>query len=162
MSQARSGALTVSTPSDLEIVMVRLFDAPRQRVFDAWTKPELLRQWFGRRGDILSVCEVHLRVGGGYRFVWQLREGGEMGMGGEYREIDAPGRLVSTEVFDDYAEMGAAVNTMVLEEREGRTILAITSRYDSKEARDAVIESGMEGGANESFDRLAELLAGLA
>jgi uncharacterized protein YndB with AHSA1/START domain len=162
MSQARSGALTVSTPSDLEIAMTRVFEAPRQKVFDAWTKPELLRQWFGRRGDILKVCEVDLRVGGSYRFVWHLREGGEMGMGGEYREIDAPVRLVSTEVFDDYAEMGAAVNTMVLEEREGKTILAITSRYDSKEARDAVIESGMEGGANESFDRLAGLLAGLA
>ncbi|HEY7467003.1 MAG TPA: SRPBCC family protein [Dehalococcoidia bacterium] len=159
MNEARSNAMTVTTPSDLEIAMTRVFDAPRQRVFDAWTKPELLRQWFGRRGDVLSVCEVDLRVGGTYRFVWQLREGGEMGMGGEYREIDAPGLLVSTEVFDEYAEMGPAVNTMVLKERDGRTTMTITSRYNSKETRDAVIESGMEGGANESFDRLSELLA---
>jgi uncharacterized protein YndB with AHSA1/START domain len=159
MNEARSNAMTVTTPSDLEIAMTRVFDAPRQRVFNAWTKPELLRQWFGRRGDVLSVCEVDLRVGGTYRFVWQLREGGEMGMGGEYREIDAPGLLVSTEVFDEYAEMGPAVNTMVLEGRDGRTTMTITSRYNSKETRDAVIESGMEGGANESFDRLSELLA---
>jgi uncharacterized protein YndB with AHSA1/START domain len=159
MNEARSNAMTVTTPSDLEIAMTRVFDAPRQRVFDAWTKPELLRQWFGRRGDVLSVCEVDLRVGGTYRFVWQLREGGEMGMGGEYREIDAPGLLVSTEVFDEYAEMGPAVNTMVLEERHAKTTMTITSRYNSKETRDAVIESGMEGGANESFDRLSELLA---
>ena len=159
MNEAKSNAMTVTTPSDLEIVMTRVFDAPRQKVFDAWTKPELLRQWFGRRGDVLKVCEVDLRVGGGYRFVWQLREGGEMGMGGVYREIDAPGRLVSTESFDDYAEMGDAVNTMVLDERDGKTTMSITARYNSKEARDAVIESGMEGGANESFDRLAELLA---
>jgi uncharacterized protein YndB with AHSA1/START domain len=159
MDEARSNSMTVTTPSDLEIVMTRVFDAPRRKVFDAWTKPELLRQWFGRRGDVLSVCEVDLRVGGAYRFVWQLREGGEMGMGGVYREIDAPGRLVSTESFDDYAEMGDAVNTMVLEERDGKTTMTITSRYGSREARDAVIESGMEGGANESFDRLAELLA---
>jgi uncharacterized protein YndB with AHSA1/START domain len=158
MNEARSNAMTVTTPSALEIVMTRVFDAPRRKVFDAWTKPELLRQWFGRRGDVLSVCEVDLRVGGSYRFVWQLREGGEMGMGGVYREIDAPGRLVSTESFDN-AEMGDAVNTMVLEERDGKTTMTITSRYGSREARDAVIESGMEGGANETFDRLAELLA---
>jgi len=159
MNEPRSNAMTVTTPSDLEIIMTRVFDAPRQKVFDAWTKPELLRQWFGRRGDVLKVCEVDLHVGGGYRFVWQLREGGEMAMGGVYREIAALERLVSTESFDDYAEMGDAVNTMVLDERDGKTTMTITSRYGSKEARDAVIESGMEGGANESFDRLAELLA---
>jgi uncharacterized protein YndB with AHSA1/START domain len=158
MSEANSKTLTVTLPSDLEIRMTRVFNAPRQLVFDAWTKPELLKQWFGRRGDSLKVCDVDLRVGGAYRFVFLLREGGEMGMGGVFREIAAPERLVSTEAFDDYADMGEGLNTMVLEERDGKTTLTITSSYPSKETRDAVIESGMEGGTNESFDRLAELL----
>ena len=162
MSETNSKTLTVTLPSDLEIRMTRVFAAPRQRVFDAWTKPELLKQWFGRRGDTLSVCKVDLRAGGAYRFVFQLREGGEMGMGGVYHEIAAPERLVNTEVFDDYAAMGEGLNTMVLEERDGRTTVTITSRYPSKETRDAVIESGMEGGASESFDRLAELLETLS
>jgi uncharacterized protein YndB with AHSA1/START domain len=160
MSEA-STTLTVSLPSDLEIVMTRTFSAPRQLVWDAYTRPELLKQWFGRRGDTLPVCEVDLRVDGKYRFVFALREGGEMAMHGEYREIAPPERLVHTEIFDEYAEMGEAVNTTVFEEREGKTYLTITSVYPSKETRDAVIESGMEGGARETFDRLAELLATL-
>ena len=162
MTQAQS-ALRVTLPSDLEIVMTRVFNAPRRLVFNAWTKPELLKQWFGRRGDTLSVCEVDLRAGGAYRFVFALREGGEMGMGGVYKEILPPERLVSTEAFDDYVEMGGeSLNTLVFEERDGKTVMRITARYPSKETRDAVIESGMEGGAGESFDRLAELVETLS
>lgn len=156
-----SSKLTVSLPSDLEIVMTRVFDATPQQVFDAFTKPEHLRRWFGRRGDTLSVCEVDLRAGGSYRFVFQLREGGEMAMHGEYHEVTPPSRLVNTEIFDEYAEMGEALNTLVLEERDGKTLMTSTARYPSKETRDAVVESGMESGAAETFDRLAELLATL-
>jgi uncharacterized protein YndB with AHSA1/START domain len=161
MSEANTRSLNVTLPSDLEIRMTRVFDAPRQMVFDAFTKPELIKQWFGRRGDTLPVCEVDFRVGGSYRYVFALREGGEMAMHGEYLEIAPPERLVNTEIFDEFADMGAGINTMVLEERDGITTMTMTSRYDSREARDAVIDSGMEGGANETFDRLAELLGSL-
>jgi uncharacterized protein YndB with AHSA1/START domain len=154
-----SNTLKVTLPSDLEIVMTRLFDAPRQLVFDAFTRPEMIKQWFGRRGDTLPVCEVDLRPGGRFRYVWALREGGEMGMGGEFRDVVPPERIVHTEVFDDYAEMGESVNTTLFEERDGKTYLTITSVYPSKQTRDAMIESGMESGAGETFDRLAEFLA---
>jgi uncharacterized protein YndB with AHSA1/START domain len=152
----------VTTPSERAIMMTRVFDAPARRVFEAWTKPEHLTRWFGRRGDVLVVCEVDLRVGGGYRFVWRLLEGDEMGLRGEYREIDPPVRLVSTEQFEgaEFEAMGGvAMNTMTLDERDGRTRMTLTGVYESREARDAVLRSGMETGASESFDRLAELLA---
>lgn len=162
MPQGSGTGLVVTTPSDREIVMTRVFDAPRQLVFDAWTKPEHLVQWFGRRGDEMTVCEVDLRVGGAYRFVWRLREGGEMGMGGVYREVVPPERLVSTEVFEgEYFEQmggGSTINTLTFEERDGKTTMTITSLYGSREARDAAIQTGMEEGAAEGFDRLAELL----
>jgi uncharacterized protein YndB with AHSA1/START domain len=154
-------ALTVTLPSDLEIKMTRTFNAPRALVFDCYTKPEHLRRWLGGSSGSLSVCEVDLRRGGAYRFVFQLREGGEMGMFGVYHEVAAPERLVNTEAFDEYAEFGESVGTLVLEERDSKTYLTITSVYASKEARDGLIESGMEGGAAESFDRLAELLEAL-
>lgn len=162
---AMSGpGLVVTTPSDREIVMTREFDAPRRLVFDAWTKAEHIKNWFGRRGDIMTVCEVDLRVGGAWRYVWRLREGGEMGMHGEYREIAPPERLVSTEEFEgaDAETMAPAVNTLTLEERHGTTTMRTGSLYGSREARDAVIATGMETGAAESFDRLAELLATLS
>ena len=158
MNEAKRNALTVTLPSDLEIKMTRVFNAPRRLVFDCYTKPEHLTRWFGRRGDSLSVCEVDLRVGGAYRFVFQLREGGEMAMRGVYHEIASPERLVNTEIFDDYADLGETVGTLVLEERDGKTYMTATSLYSSKEARDGMIESGMEGGAGESFDRLEELM----
>jgi uncharacterized protein YndB with AHSA1/START domain len=157
--------LIVTTPSDLEIRMTRTFDAPRQLVFDAWTRPEHMRRWLGRRGDTMPVCEIDLRVGGGYRVVWRLREGGEMGMHGVYKEIVPPERLVSTEVFEgpEFEAMGGeSLNTLVLEEHDGRTLMTITSLYQSREARDGVLRTGMEKGAGESFDRLEELLRTLA
>src|SRR5688572_11319038 len=97
MTQQNSNRLQISTPSDLEFSMSRSFDAPRRLVFEAWTKPELLRRWLGREGDELIVCDVDLRVGGSYRFVWRMREGGEMGMGGSYREVVPNERVVATE-----------------------------------------------------------------
>jgi uncharacterized protein YndB with AHSA1/START domain len=153
-----TGTLKVTTPTDREIVMTRVFDAPRRLVFDAFTKPELLKRWFGPRGWSLVVCEVDLKVGGTFRFVLRGPDGREMGMRGVYREIVPPERSVHTESFDDYP--GESQVTTVLAEQGGKTTLTATVLYPSREVRDAVLQSGMEHGAAESYDKLAELLAG--
>jgi len=154
------GKLQVTTPSDREIAMTRVFDAPRGLVFDAWTKPELLKRWLGVRGGwTFAVCEVDLRVGGAYRFVWRGPDGAEMGMGGVYREIAPPERLVATESFDDPWYPGEALDTTVLVEEGGKTTATTTVLYESEEIRDAVLESGMARGVAESYDMLAEYLA---
>jgi uncharacterized protein YndB with AHSA1/START domain len=152
-----TGTLKVTTPSDREIVLTRVFDAPRRLVWDAFTKPELLKRWFGPRGWSLVVCEVDLRVGGGFRFMLRGPGGQNMGMSGVYREIAAPERSVHMESFDDYP--GESQVTAVFAEQEGRTSLTATVLYPSKEVRDIVIQTGMEHGAAESYDKLAEVLA---
>jgi uncharacterized protein YndB with AHSA1/START domain len=152
------GTLKVTTPSDREVVLTRVFDAPRAMVYDALTKPELLKRWFGPRGWSLVVCEVDLRVGGKWRFVLQGPDGTHMGMFGVYRELLRPERTVHTESFDDYPQSESIV-TGVLVERDGKTTLTATVLYPSKEVRDAVIKSGMEHGAAETYDKLAEMLA---
>jgi uncharacterized protein YndB with AHSA1/START domain len=152
-----TGTLVVTTPTDCEIVLTRVFDAPRHLVFDAFTKPELLKRWFGPRGWSLPVCEVDLRVGGTFRFVMRGPDGSEMGMRGVYRELAPPDRSVHTESFDDYP--GESQVTTVLTETAGKTTLSATILYPSKEIRDLVIQSGMEHGAAESYDKLAELIA---
>ena len=149
--------LTVTTPSDREIVLTRVFNAPRHLVFDAYTRPELVQRWLGPAG--MSVCEIDLRVGGAWRFVLHIPGRKDMGMRGVYREIVPSERLVSTEVFDDYP--GEALVNTVLVEDGGRTTLTSTVRYDSQAIRDAVANSGMARGAGESYDRLAELLRSL-
>ena len=152
-----TGTLKVTTPTDREIVMTRVFDAPRRLVFDAFSKPELLKRWFGPRGWSLVVCEVDLKVGGGFRFVLRGPNGKEMGMRGVYREIVPPERSIHMESFDDYP--GESQVTAVFIEQGGKTTLTATVLYPSREVRDAVINSGMEHGAAESYDKLAELLA---
>jgi uncharacterized protein YndB with AHSA1/START domain len=145
-----------SSPTDREIVLTRVFDAPRRLVFDAFTKPELVKCWLGPRGWSLVVCEVDLRIGGAYRFVGRGPDGTDMGWGGIYREIVAPERIVHTESFDDYP--GESLVTTVWVEHESKTTTTITVLYPSREVRDAVISSGMERGAAESYDKLAEML----
>ena len=152
-----TGNLKVTTPSDREIVMTRVFDAPRSMVFDAFSKPELLKRWFGPRGWTLTTCEVDFRVGGGFRFILRGPDGKEMGMRGTYREIVPPERSVHMESFDDYP--GESQVAGVFAEQNGKTILTVTVLYESKEVRDAVLQSGMEHGAAESYDRLADLLS---
>ena len=152
-----TGTLQVATPTDREIVMTRVFDAPRRLVFDAFTKPELLKRWFGPRGWSLVVCEIDFKVGGAFRFVLRGPNGTDMGMRGVYREIAPPERSVHVESFDDYP--GESLVTTVLVEQDGKTTLTATVLYLSQEVRDAVIQSGMEHGAAESYDKLAELLA---
>ncbi len=154
------GKLTITTPSDRELVMVREFNAPRHLVFDCWTKPELLRRWLGVLGGWeMPVCEIDLRVGGSYRYLWRGPDGAEMGMGGVYREIAAPERLLSTEVFDEAWYPGEAIDTLELTEADGTTTSTLTVLYDSKEARDMGVSS--VDGVAQGFDKLEELLASM-
>ena len=160
MSKTAGSALQITTPSDREVAMTRVFDAPRHLVFEAWTRPEILKRWLGvRAGWTLDVCEVDLVVGGRYRYVWKGPSGQEMGMGGVFKEIAPPRRLVATEVFDEPWYPGEAVNTTELTEEGGRTTVTLTMRYDSKEARDAVLATPMAAGMSESYDVLAAVLA---
>ena len=146
---------------DLEIVMTRQFHAPRQHVFDAWTKPELLRQWLGVRGGwTMSVCEIDLRVGGAYRYVWhKASTGAELAMGGVYREIVPPRRIVNAETFDDPWYEGQCLVTLELDEKSGVTTCTLTARYDSVEIRDGILATPMATGVEESYAVLDSLLA---
>jgi uncharacterized protein YndB with AHSA1/START domain len=154
------GNLKLAIRGDREIVITRAFDAPRKLVFDAFTKPELVKQWLlGPDGWSMPVCEIDLKVGGKYRYVWRRdKDGTEMGMGGVYREIVAPERIVATEKFDQSWYPGEAVGTFVLAEQAGKTTLTETILYESREARDGVLKSGMEKGVVASYDRLEKLL----
>jgi uncharacterized protein YndB with AHSA1/START domain len=157
------GNLKVATRGDWAIVMTRDVNAPRGLVFDAFTKAELVKQWLlGPDGWSMPVCEIDLKVGGTYRCVWRRdSDGSEMGMGGVYREIVPQERIVSTEVFDKAWYPGEAVVTVVLSERAGITTIAQTVVYQSREARDGVLESGMESGVAASYGRLAQLVESL-
>ena len=151
--------LKVSAAGDREIVITRAFDAPRNLVFDAHTKPELVRRWLlGPPGWTMPVCEIDLRVGGKYRYVWRNESGTEMGMGGVFREIVRPERLVATELFDESWYPGEALDTSVFLEEDGKTTLTLTVLYESREARDGVLKSPMEQGMAIGYDRLEQLL----
>lgn len=157
-----SNRLTVTARGDRELVMTRSFEAPRELVFQAFTRPELLKRWFGVFGGwSLEVCDVDLRVGGSFRYLWRGPDGITMGMRGEYREVVPPARIVSTESFDESWYPGGAVGTMVLTEDRGTTTVTTTVRYESKEARDAVLRSPMEQGVGAGFDQLEAVLASL-
>ena len=160
-SAANSNSFKVTTPSDYEIRMERLFDAPKHLVFEAMTKPEHVKEWWGRLGDGYSVpvCEIDLRVGGAWRFV-NRHPKGEAAFHGEYREITPPSRLVFTEIFEEFPDVVSVV-TSELTEEEGKTRLTATVRYPSMQVRDMVIASGMSRGAGISYDRLEELVARL-
>ena len=151
-----TGTLQVTTPSDREIVLTRVFNAPRHMVFEAFSKPELLKQWFGPHGWSLSVCEVDFRVGGSFRFVMKGPSGRRNGHARRVLEIAPPERSVHMESFDDFP--GESQVTTVFVEKDGKTTMTATVLYDSKEVRDAVIQTGMEHGAAETYDRLAEFL----
>lgn len=150
--------LSVTTPSDREIVMTRAFAAPRGRIFDAWTKPEMPPRWMlGPDGWTMPVCEIDLRPGGAWHFVWRQADGSAMAMDGVYKEIARPERLVSTENWGgDWPE---TLNTLALSEANGRTTATVTILYPSKAARDAALATGMPQGAAMSFDRLEKVLA---
>ncbi len=160
----KAAALKVTTPTDREIVMTRVFDAPRALVFDAMSKADLLKRWLsGPPGWSMVEWENDLKVGGAFRHVWRGPDGAEMAMRGVYREIVPPERIVRTELFEFGcdAQAGEQVGTLVLTEQGGKTTLMLTVLYPSKEARDATIAAGMERGVAASHDRLEELLPSL-
>ena len=150
----------MTLPSDRAIAFTREFDAPRRLVFEAWTRAEHFRRWYGCRGSSMLSCEIDLRPGGAYRFVILAPDGHEYPMSGVYQEIVPPERLVYTECFN--GDPGSeAVVTLTLKERDGRTTLAITAVYPTRQSRDAILKLGVERGTTETLDRLAEHLEAL-
>lgn len=150
----------VSTPSDCEIQVTRNFDAPRRLVFDAFTKPELVRRWLlGPPGWTMPLCVIDLRVGGAYRYVWRSeKDGSQMAVGGVFRKVTRLKLLVCTEKFDDAWYPGEALDTTVFEEMRDITKITITILYESKESRDTARRSGMEFGMAAGYERLETLL----
>ena len=152
---------TITTPSDREALITRVVEAPRRLVWEAWTSPEHVPHWLlGPEGWTMPVCEIDLRPGGSWRFVWRKSSGSEMEMRGTYREVVAPERLVSTEKWGP--EWPETINTLVLTEKDGRTTIAQTILYPSKEARDAAMKTGMKDGADTSFRRLDAYVQAMA
>jgi uncharacterized protein YndB with AHSA1/START domain len=148
-----SGALEVTLPSNKEILLKRVFDAPRHLVFETMTKPEYVRRWWGCKDNPMTVCEIDLRVGGRYRYVSRAPDGNEFAFHGVYREIVVPERIVHTEIFEPFPDE-ETVCTMKLEERGGKTYYSCLVVHTTAEGRDAHITSGMEGGADLALDRL--------
>jgi uncharacterized protein YndB with AHSA1/START domain len=154
----RHGSATVTLPSDREILITRKFDAPAALIFKAWTTPELVKRWWGFDSSQWLVCEIDLRVGGSWRYLTREQGGYEVGFHGEYREIQAPHRIVSTEVFEGMpvTEDSAAVDTIQFDERDGVTTMTINVLHSCKEHRDAHLASDMEGGMQVSMNRLED------
>ena len=150
-----------TTSSDREISITRVLDAPRAKVFEALSKPELIKRWLlGPPGWSMPVCDMDFKEGGHYRWVWRSdKDGTEMGMGGVFREIVPPERFTATEKFDQAWYPGEAVVTNSLIERNGATELTLTIRYESQEARDIALKTDMQSGVGASYDRLEEILA---
>ena len=150
----------VTAIGETEILIERKFRASRELVFDAHTRCELVKRWLlGPDGWTMPVCEIDLRVGGKYRYIWRKESTGhEMAMGGEYREIDRPERLVTTEKFDDPWYEGEAYGTLTLIESDGGTLLKNVVTYESREIRDNVLKSPMEEGLEAGYERLETLL----
>jgi uncharacterized protein YndB with AHSA1/START domain len=144
-------------PSDVEIMSTRVVDAPRRLVWEAWTKPEHVQQWLlGPEGWTMPVCEMDLRPGGAWRFVWRRANGNELAMSGIFKEITPPERLVQTERWGP--EWPETINTLVLTEQGDRTTITQRILYPSKEARDAAFQTGMQDGMVQTFNRLDEYL----
>jgi uncharacterized protein YndB with AHSA1/START domain len=157
ITAARTGVTTYTTPSDEEVMVTRVVSAPRRVVFEAFTNARHVPNWLiGPEGWTMPVCEIDLRPGGTWRYVYRKNDGSEMTMQGSYREVAPPERLVSTESWGP--EWPETVNTMVLTETGGLTTITITVRYPSKEARDAALKTGMKSGMDQSFARLDGLL----
>jgi uncharacterized protein YndB with AHSA1/START domain len=154
---ATSSELTVTTPSDREIRMTRELNAPRDLVFEAHTSCEHMSRWWGPRKYEVASCDIDFRPGGRWRIVHRGPDGEEYAFRGEYREIQRPERIVWTFEFEGWPG-NVSVETLTLEERDGRTVLTASSRYDTTEQRDQMLEAGMEDGARESFERLDEYL----
>jgi len=156
-SVGNRGTLEITTPSDREVVLTRAFDAPRRLVFDAYTKPEHLPRWLlGPDGWTMPICEVDLRPGGAYRFVWSRPGRPDMEITGVYREVSPPDRVVNTENWG--AGWPETINTVTFTEVDGKTTMNCSILYPSAAARDAALKTGMKDGASQSYDRLEEYL----
>jgi uncharacterized protein YndB with AHSA1/START domain len=160
MARTSSGTATVSLPTDEQILITREFDAPRELVFKAYTTPELVRRWWHAKRGEMTVCEIDLRVGGKWRYVMTAHGDMEVGFHGEFREIVPNERLVSTEVFDGFPD-AESLNTLTLTETGGRTRLEILVQHETKEHRDAHVNSGMEDGLQDALDLLEEVAGSL-
>jgi uncharacterized protein YndB with AHSA1/START domain len=155
--------VVVTTPGDREVVITRSFDAPRKLIWECHTRPELVRQWLlGPPGWEMPVCRIDLKVGGKYRYEWKNTDGRTMGLGGTFREVAAPARLVANEMFDDDWTGGETLVTQVFDEKASRTTLTLTVLYKSREARDGAIATGMTSGLDAGYDRLESLARSLA
>jgi uncharacterized protein YndB with AHSA1/START domain len=161
MVAASSGRATVTLPADDRILITRELDAPRELVYRAWTTPELVRRWWhANRGEV-TVAEIDLRAGGTWRYVMVTGDGQEVGFHGEYREVVPNERIVSTEVYEGAPGGEATVNTLTLEEVDGRTRLTILVQAPNKETRDAITGSGMELGLQDALTLLEDVARSL-
>ena len=161
-----SGTATVTLPTDEEILVTREFDAPRHLVYRAWTTPELVRRWWSGRRGAMTVAEIDLRVGGAWRYVMVANGGFQVAFHGTFREIVPNERIVTTEIYEmpeaePIADADAPLNIVTFAEAEGRTTLTLLVQTSSKEIRDAIIDSGMEGGMQEGLDLLEEVAISL-
>jgi uncharacterized protein YndB with AHSA1/START domain len=155
----KTGALQISTPTDLDVVITRVLDAPRGIVFDAFTKPDIVRRWLlGPPGWTMPVCEIDLRVGGKYRYVWESADGQRMAMGGTFKEIVRPSRMVATQLFDEDWTGGETLVMTEIVEQKGKSTVTTTVHYASRDARDAALQTGMAQGMEAGYERLDDLL----
>jgi uncharacterized protein YndB with AHSA1/START domain len=164
MAETTSGTAKVTLPADNQILITREFNAPKRLVWKAYTTPELIKRWWsGDKGTVTSA-EVDLRVGGKWRYVMTANQGFEVAFRGEYREITPDDRLVNTEIFEGLPDPDDHVGlvTVTLTEKDGRTSLEMLCEYRDKTDRDAVVDSGMEGGMQESMDALEQVARSLA
>jgi uncharacterized protein YndB with AHSA1/START domain len=160
-----SGKAVVTLPTETQILITRGFDAPKHLVYRAYTEPDLIERWWsGERGKVTSV-DVDLRVGRTWRYVMLANEGFEVAFHGTFREIVPNERLVTTEIFEgapvENEDVEAAVNIVTFEEDDGRTTLTTLVECHSREVRDAIIDSGMEGGMQEAMDKLEQVAISL-
>ena len=162
LDEPRRNKLTVTTPSDREIVLTRVFDAAARLIAEAISRPEHVVHWWGCAGSTLVTCEMDFRVGGSWRFVLKMPDGSEHPFKGVYRELALPERMVQTFIYDvDFIRDFEAVETLTLEEHDGKTTLSVTVVHPSKESRDGHLNSGMEGGAAQTYNRLARHVASM-
>jgi uncharacterized protein YndB with AHSA1/START domain len=156
-----SRSATVTLPADTQILITREFDAPKEFVYRAYTEPDLVSRWWTAGRGEMTVCDIDLRVGGQWRYVMEATGFGEVAFHGEYKEIVPNERLVSTEVYEPFPD-AEALDTLTLSEEDGRTTLTLLVEHQKKEHRDAHVESGMEDGLQDAFDRLERIAVELA
>ena len=154
-----SAKLAVTLPGDCEVRMTRLFDAPRERVYESYTRPDLLKRWLGPDGFEFAICDNDVTAGGRYRWLWRNPQGHELGMRGEYLKIARPEEIVRTEIFDQSANMIETIGRLLLTEQDGKTVVTTDVLFPTREMRDAALAAGMDMGVALSFDKLELLLA---